>query len=37
MGWMDSMKRALNEKGMSVEQEKMTVHDRSEGRAVVKA
>ena len=30
MGWMDGVKRALNEKGMSVEQRSMIVVDRSE-------
>ena len=29
-GWMDTMKKVLNEKGMSVEQERMIVCDRSE-------
>ena len=26
-GWIDSVKRALNERGMSVEQGRMIVHD----------
>ena len=34
---MDGVKKALNEREMSVEQEKMIVCDRSEGRAVVNA
>ena len=29
-GWMDSVKRALNENGKSVEQGRMIVHDKSE-------
>ena len=34
-GWMDGVKRALNEREMSVEQGRMIVCDRSEWRAVV--
>ena len=37
MGWMDDVKRALDERGMSVEQERMIVHVISEWRAVVNA
>ena len=36
-GWMDSLKIALNERRMSVEQGRMIVCDRSEWRAVVNA
>ena len=36
-GWMDSMKKALNETEMSVEQGRMIMHDRSEWGAVVNA
>ena len=36
-GWMDILKRALNERGMSVEQGRMIVCDRSKYRAVVNA
>ena len=36
MGWMDGVKRALNERRMCVEQGRMIVCDRSEGRAVMK-
>ena len=35
MGWMDNVKRALNERGMFVEKGMMTMHDKSEWRAVV--
>ena len=31
IGWMDGVKRVTNERGMCVEQERMTVHDRSGG------
>ena len=34
---MDGVKRILNERGMSVKQGRMIVHDRSEWRAVVNA
>ena len=34
-GWMNNVKRASNEKEMSVEQGRMIVHDRSESIAVV--
>ena len=34
-GWMDSVKRAVNGRGMSVEQGRMIVRDRSEWRALV--
>ena len=37
MGWMDCLKRELSERGMSVEQGRMIVHDRSEWRAMVNA
>ena len=37
MGWMDGVKRALNEREMFMEQERMIVHDRRELRAVVNA
>ena len=37
MGWMNGVKRALNQRGMSVEQGRMIVHDRSESRAMVNA
>ncbi len=37
MGWMDSVKRALGARGMSVEQGRMFVRDRNEWRAIVKA
>ncbi len=37
MGWMDSVKRALGARGMSVEQGRMLVRDRNEWRAVVSA
>ena len=30
MEWMDDLKRVLSERGMSVEQGKMIVHDRGE-------
>ena len=33
--WMDSLKRVLDSRGMSMEQGKVTVHDRNEWRAVV--
>ncbi len=37
MGWLDSVKRVLGAKGMSVEQERVVVRDRSEWRAIVNA
>ncbi len=37
MGWMDSVKRALGARGMSVEQGRMLVRDRNEWRAIVNA
>ncbi len=37
MRWMDSVKRALGARGMSVEQGRIAVHDRNEWRAVVNA
>ena len=37
MGWLDSLKRALNGRGKSVEQGRMIVCDRSEWKAVVNA
>ncbi len=37
MGWLDSVKRALDAKGMSVEQGRVLVHDRNEWRAIVNA
>ncbi len=37
MGWMDSVKRALGARRMSVEQGRMLVRDRNEWRAVVNA
>ena len=37
IGWMDGLKRVLNERGISVEQGRMIVHDRSEWTAVVNA
>ena len=37
IGWMDGLKRVLNERGMFVEQGRMIVHDRSEWTAVVNA
>ena len=36
-GWMDSVKRVLDPRGMSVEQGRVTVSDRNEWRAVVNA
>ncbi len=35
MGWLNSVKRALGARGMSVEQGRVLVHDRNEWRAVV--
>ncbi len=35
MGWLDSVKRALGVRGMSVKQERVGVHDRNEWRAIV--
>ena len=37
MGWMDGVKRAMNDRGMSVDQGRMSAYDRSEGRAGVNA
>ncbi len=37
MGWLDSVKRVLGARGMSVEQGRVLVHDRSEWRAIVNA
>ena len=37
IGWMDSVKRVLDPRGMSVEQGRVTVCDRNEWRAVVNA
>ncbi len=37
MGWLDSVKRALGARGMSMEQGRVLVHDRNEWRAVVNA
>ena len=37
MGRMNSVKKALNEREMSVDQGRMIVHDRSEWRAAVNA
>ena len=37
MGWMDGVKRALDARGMSVEQGRVVVRDRNEWRAVVNA
>ncbi len=37
MGWMDSVKRALGARGMSVEQGRIVVCDRNEWRAIVNA
>ncbi len=37
MGWLDSVKRALGARGVSVEQGRMLVHDRNEWRAIVNA
>ncbi len=37
MGWLDSVKRALGARGMSVEQGRVLVHDRNEWRAIVNA
>ena len=36
-GWMDSVKRALDARGLSVAQGRMIVRDRNEWRAVVNA
>ena len=36
-GWMDSVKRALDARGLSVAQGRMIVHDRNAWRAVVNA
>ncbi len=35
MGWLDSVKRALGARGMSVEQGRVDVRDRNEWRAIV--
>ncbi len=37
MGWMDSVKRALGARGISVEQGRIVVRDRNEWRAIVDA
>ncbi len=37
MGWLDGVKRALGERGMSVEQGRVFVRDRNEWRAIVNA
>ncbi len=37
VGWLDSVKRALGARGMSVEQGRIVVRDRNEWRAVVNA
>ncbi len=37
MTWMDSVKRALGARGMSVEQGRIVVRDRNEWRAIVNA
>ncbi len=37
MGWLDSVKRVLGARGMSVEQGRVVVHDRNEWRAIVNA
>ncbi len=37
MGWLDSVKRALGEKGTSVEQGRVLVRDRNQWRAIVNA
>ncbi len=37
MGWLDRMKRALDVRGMSVEQGRVVVCDRNERRAIVNA
>ena len=37
MGWMEGVKRVLDERETSVEQRRMIVHNRSEWRAVVNA
>ena len=37
LGWMEGVKRALSERGMSVEQGRMIVRDRNEWRRVVNA
>ena len=37
MGWIDGVKRALDARGMTVEQRRMIVHDGSNWRAVVSA
>ena len=37
MGWMDDVKRALNERPMFMKQGRMIVHDRGEWRAAVNA
>ena len=36
-GWMNGVRRALNERGMSIGQGRMRVHDRKQWRAVVNA
>ncbi len=37
MGWLDSMKRALGARGVSVKQGRVFVRDRNERRAIVSA
>ena len=37
MGWIDSVKRVVDARGMSVEQGRVVVRDRNEWRAVVNA
>ncbi len=37
MGWLDSVKRALGTRGMSMEQGRVLVRDRNEWRATVNA
>ncbi len=37
MGWLNSVKRALGARGMSVEQGRVVVRDRNEWRAIVNA
>lgn len=37
IGWIDGVRRALYERGMTVEQGRIIVHDRSDWRVVVNA
>ncbi len=37
MIWMDSVKRALGVRGMSVEEGRVAVHDKNEWRAIMNA